>query len=279
MESFISWYGGKHSMAKRIIALMPKHDVYVEVFGGGAHVILNKKRSNVEVYNDLNKGLFALFNTIRDKEKAKIFKDKIEMTLYSRNEFDYALENWENEEDEVEKARLFYILCMQSFSAGLKSWKCDKAHRSASLNPTVKRWLNNINESLPYTVARFRTVQVENQSYEKILEKYDSKDTCFYLDPPYIHDTRGKSAREAYHHEMDNSMHKEMVDRLLEIKGTAIVSGYDHPIYDRISEGEWQKVFLGDIAKTCQKSEAGGIKDRGQEYLWINFKPGAYQVY
>lgn len=279
MKSLISWYGGKHSMAKRIIALMPKHEVYVEVFGGGGHVILNKKRSNLEVYNDINKGLFALFNTLRDKEKAMILKEKLELTLYSKDEFDFALENWENEEDEIERARMFYVLCMQSFSAGLKSWKSDKSNRSASLNPALKRWLNNINESLPYAVERFKTVQVENQSYEKILERYDSKDTCFYLDPPYIHDTRGVSARDAYHHEMDDSMHKDLVDRLLEIKGTAIVSGYDHTIYDRISEGEWEKVFLGEVSKVCQKSEKGGVKDKGQEFLWINFKPGAFQIY
>ena len=35
------WFGGKQQMADHILALVPDHNVYVEVCGGGASVLLS----------------------------------------------------------------------------------------------------------------------------------------------------------------------------------------------------------------------------------------------
>ena len=375
-KSVISWYGGKAKMAKQIINLMPRHKVYVEVFGGGGHIILNKKRVPLEVYNDVNSGLISLFRTIRNKNHFKRFQELLQLTPYSREEFEYAKARWEHGlidnskemedlkvrlengelseeefetlwsnlhddrfkrmhykikekfaelenlknkgliteeeyrarwdeieeiriEDQIERARMFYVLCMQSFSAGLESWKSDKSAGNGKLNPTLRRYLNGIDKNLAWAVERFRTIQIENHSFEYILDRYDSPDTLFYLDPPYIHSTRGKADEEVltkkdgetqeefderiknhrvkydYHHELTDDMHVLLVDKLLKIKGKFIMSGYDHPIYDRLNDGKnFFKVKLDDFAKACQATEKGGKKDIGEEFLWINFKPG-----
>lgn len=47
------YYGGKWRIAPQIVARMPGHEVYVEPFGGGASVLLQKPRAACEVYNDL----------------------------------------------------------------------------------------------------------------------------------------------------------------------------------------------------------------------------------
>ena len=181
MTSLIGWYGGKARMADQIINIMPRHKVYVEVFGGGGHVLLNKHRSYLEVYNDLNKGLYCLFNTLRDKDKAKQLQEQLQLTLYSRNEFDYCKENWFNsyvdvekeiedlgilfkegniceeefnlkkrdlliklDETQIEVARITYVLCQQSFSSRLDTWKKDIKGGKGELSPSVKRYLNEI---------------------------------------------------------------------------------------------------------------------------------------
>lgn len=42
----LKWWGGKKYLAPRIIDLMPKHLHYVEPYGGGLAVLLNKNPSD-----------------------------------------------------------------------------------------------------------------------------------------------------------------------------------------------------------------------------------------
>nr|AGL03988.1 putative N6 adenine-specific DNA methyltransferase [uncultured virus] len=48
-----------------ILKLIPKHEVYVEVFGGSAKVLLNKPPSKIEIYNDYDKKLLSKFYFIK----------------------------------------------------------------------------------------------------------------------------------------------------------------------------------------------------------------------
>ena len=73
-----------------------------------------------------------------------------------------------------------------------------------------------------------------------------------------------------YEYELQNKDHEELVDLLLKIKGKAILSGYNHNIYNRLIENGWRKIFLGEFNKSCMKAE-DGKKDKGQEFVWINY--------
>src|ERR1039457_2876294 len=57
----LSYIGGKHRLAKRIIEIFPKHTTYVEAFAGGAQVLFHKEPSAVEVLNDLDGELVNFF--------------------------------------------------------------------------------------------------------------------------------------------------------------------------------------------------------------------------
>lgn len=47
---FFPYVGGKFFMLDVILKLIPKHEVYVEVFGGSAKVLLNKPLSPIEIF-------------------------------------------------------------------------------------------------------------------------------------------------------------------------------------------------------------------------------------
>ena len=263
-KSPINWYGGKYYMAKDIIDLFPEHHMYVEGFGGAGHVLFKKERSNLEVYNDLHNGLYLIFKFLRENNEE--FIRKLSLTPYSRVEFENS-KNWMYEEDDVEKARKFYVRTMQSVASN-GGWCYAKSKSRRGMCQSVSRWLGNIEENLMGAIERLKEVQIENLDIIELIKKYDKEDTLFYLDPPYISETRKQ--KKSYDFEMSNEQHKELVDVLINIKGKVVLSGYEHPIYDKLLENNWKKIYLGDFSKRSQKTNEGELF-KGKEFVWINF--------
>ncbi|CUS06446.1 protein of unknown function (plasmid) [Candidatus Promineifilum breve] len=51
----LRYRGAKWVLSSWIVSCLPAdHDSYIEPFGGSAAVLLNKPRSNLEIYNDLD---------------------------------------------------------------------------------------------------------------------------------------------------------------------------------------------------------------------------------
>ena len=264
-KSPINWYGGKYYMAKNIIEIFPKHKMYVEGFGGAAHVLFRKEKSELEVYNDLHSGLYLFFKLLRENNEE--FIRRLSLTPYSREEFENS-KQWMYEEEEIEKARKFYVRTMQSVASN-GGWCYAKSKSRRGMCQSVSRWLGNIEENLEGAIERLKEVQVENLDILELIKKYDKEDTLFYLDPPYISDTRKQ--KKSYDYEMTDEQHKELVDILIEVKGKVVLSGYDHPIYNKLLDNGWSKVVLGEYAKRSQKNNEGELS-KGKEFVWVNYE-------
>ena len=52
MKTPITYYGGKQTMLKHILPLIPKHKVYTETFLGGGAVLWAKDPAPLEIVND-----------------------------------------------------------------------------------------------------------------------------------------------------------------------------------------------------------------------------------
>ena len=264
-KSPINWYGGKYYMAKDIIEIFPEHKMYVEGFGGAAHVLFRKERSELEVYNDLHNGLYLIFKLLRENNEE--FIRKLSLTPYSRQEFEDS-KSWIYEENEIEKARKFYVRTMQSVASN-GGWCYAKSKSRRGMCQSVSRWLGNIEENLTSAIERLKEVQIENLDILELIKKYDKEDTLFYLDPPYIQDTRKQ--KKSYDCEMTNEQHKELIDVLINVKGKVVLSGYDNPIYNKLLENGWNKVVLGEYAKRSEKSNEGELS-KGKEFVWVNYE-------
>ena len=126
----------------------------------------------------------------------------------------------------------------------------------------VSRWLGAV-DSLPEIVQRLLRVQIENAPALEIIERYDTKETLFYLDPPYVHDSRGDS--NAYGNEMTDWDHIQLGEYLRNIRGRAVISGYRTKLYDELFK-DWIRIDAPE--KLCNSSK--GFR---QESLWVNFSP------
>lgn len=248
----IRWHGGKWRMAKWIISHFPNdHDLYVEPFGGSAAVLLQKPRSRMEVYNDLDLQIFNFFSCLRKWPSS--FIQELKLTPFHSEEYIRATGPQDNEEelDEMEMARRFYIRAYQSLMGPTVTWtnsfKRQKVYsRGKSGNSSMKPAAHSFAEvDHLYTVAdRLRGVTFENTNYWTIFEKYDHERTLFYLDPPYLGSTRKQNKKNAYAHEMmEPENHFSFLTQVKGLQGIPLISGYDSQLYrNELEEFGWEKV-------------------------------------
>ncbi len=260
------WYGGKFSHLDWLLPLLPKCHHYCEPFAGSGAVLLNREPSPVETYNDIDGDVVNFFRVLRDRHEELI--RAISLTPFSREEYHLAIYGATLGICDVERARRFYIKARQTRTglaqtASLGRWANCKDTSRAGMSGVVSRWLGGV-AALDDIAQRLIRVQIENRPAVHMIQLYDSSNTLFYCDPPYLHATRGDS--KAYGFEMDESQHRELAKAVNECRGKVAVSGYEHPLMDELfPDGRWFKTLGAD--KTIHST-----KGKRQEILWTNFK-------
>jgi len=235
----LKWYGGKQLFVKKLLPLIPEHQTYVEPFVGGAALFFAKDPSPVEVLNDLDSNLINFFRVLRDPLKFERFHHLVSLTVFSREEFHFCKARLQDTQDDVERARRFFVVARQSyggdFSGGF-AYSVTDASRGMAKN--VSAYLSAI-DGLPEISARLRTAQIEHDDFRAVIKRFDRPGTFFYLDPPYVHSTRRCTGN--YSCEMSDQDHEDLVALLLDLKGKAILSGYANPIYEPLERGGWER--------------------------------------
>lgn len=266
MKPVIAWYGGKWVLSKQILEIINlfPHLTYVEAFGGGGTVLLVKAPSKIEVYNDINSDIVNFYRVLRDKQKFEELKRFVSLTPYSREEF-HNFKFRAPGDDDVTWAAKWFVVARQSFSGHWgHSWAFSTTESNRGMSHRVSAYLSAI-DRLEDVHKRLSMVQIENSDFRKIIKNYDRETTLFYLDPPYIHEKRGK---DHYQNEMTDEDHEELVELLLKIKGKAILSGYDNEIYRRLEEAGWQKKTFGYMMPASRSVK--GSRRTVIEVIWFS---------
>ena len=119
-------------------------------------------------------------------------------------------------------------------------------------------------------------VQIDNKDFREIFKTYDTEDTLFYCDPPYIPETRRD--KNSYNHEMTTEDHNDLVNILLNIKGKVLFSGYNHNTYKILEENGWKRKDFKTACHAAGKTRLTGIIGKGAalekqpriESVWIS---------
>lgn len=253
----ITWFGGKSRLAKQIVQCFPPHKTYCEPFGGSAAVLLVKSSASVEVYNDIDGNLVNLFQVLRNPETFSVLQEGLEQTFYARAEFELALQDCS---DPVEKARRFIVRQRQSFGGHGRRWSYCVADSSGGVASSVKRWRTGLVQ-LPAIHQRMQSVQIECDDWRTVMERYDTPDTLFYLDPPYLHHTR---SAWRYDHDLPTALHHAMLEYIQTVKGKVVLSGYPSPDYSSLERTGWSRTDFHVPAQTSV------IRSRRTECLWLS---------
>lgn len=262
MRPALRYHGGKWNLAPWIISHFPDHRVYVEPFGGAASVLLRKPRSYAEVYNDLDGEIVNLFRVLRNPSQARELVRLVTLTPFSRVEFEQA---YLHDGDPIEQARRLLVRSFMGFGAagttGNNTGFRNNSTRSGTIPATD--WAN-YPPALAMIADRLRGVVVEMLPSLEVIQKFDSPNTLFYVDPPYPLSTRGKQSAAGYRYEMTDDQHRELAGAIHRTCGKVIISGYPCALYDQELYPDWQRI--------TKDAHAEGARDR-TEVLWIS--PGA----
>jgi DNA adenine methylase len=270
----LKWHGGKHYLADRIIRLMPPHIHYVEPYFGGGQVLFRKPCEGIsEVVNDLNGHLTNFWFTLQGQKTFAEMRRVIEATPFSEAEFDFTDNLYERTPNpgNVAAAAAFFIRYRQSRQGLGKDFATLSRNRTRrGMNEQVSSWLSAI-EGLPEAHERLKRVVILNRDALDVIRQQDGPNTLFYLDPPYLHETR--AVTNAYEFEMSKKQHEELLEVLSEIQGHFILSGYPSHVYAWVERREgWNRIDI-DIDN---KASAAKKKQTKTECLWMNFEPGEY---
>ena len=257
------WYGGKYSHLDFLAPLFPTDAThFCDVYGGSAAVLMNVGPYPVETYNDIDSELVNFFKTLRNQQSELI--QAIGLTPFSREELMLACAP-EPSLGDLERARRFFVRARQTRTGLAQTssegrWAHCVLTSRAGMAGAVSRWLGSV-EGLAEIVQRLQRVQIENAPAIEVIARYDTPDTLFYVDPPYVHSARGDAS--AYGFEMTDAQHEELADVLNDISGRAVISGYQCDLYNRIFS-TWNRIDGEE--RLCHSS-----RTPRRESAWANF--------
>lgn len=259
-----AYYGGKTTLAERIVDLFPEHLHYVEPFAGSLAVLLAKPRSDMETVNDLDRDLMTFWQVLRDRP------DELEraclLTPHSRAEQEGAYDL--DVDDDLERARRVWVLLSQGRGSTLRKtgWKFyrDPAGSTYSMPDYLTAYAGRVGPA----AVRLHGVSLECRDALDVIRDYGKHpNVLLYCDPPYLATSRNSTN---YRHEMaGHGQHRELADALHSCRASVVLSGYPSPLYDEMF-ADWHRVDLA--AWTGNGIRDGATKTDGKrtEVLWSN---------
>ena len=218
MRPPLTYYGGKQTMLKHILPLVPKHKLYTEAFCGGATLLFAKEPAEGEVINDINMHLVNFYNTLQLDYDA--LKKKIDSTLHARDMHAHASHILAYPEffSHVDRAWAVWALSKMSFASML-----DGTFGYDFAGGVPKKVQNAKDEFCQHLANRLERVTIESRHAFEVIETYDSPQTFHFVDPPYVNSDCGH-----YEGVFGNDDLGHLLDLLAQVKGMFMLTMFPH---------------------------------------------------
>ncbi len=244
MRSPLRYYGSPQQSPAWIVRHFPTHpQTYIEPFGGSASALFHKRRSPVEIYNDLDSHLFNFFKVARNRPNDLIAV--LRLTAYCRSEYDECFAKLNAgfcHDDPVEWARQFFVALWQSIGGS--------SSRAAKANRSKNSLFYAAVEHLSFVADRLMFVRIEQMEAIDLIERHlHDADTLIYVDPPTV---------------ANSTYHIDLAARLVDAKGYVVISGAPSDINETLyREAGWQSI-------TREQN------NRNPLCLWLNPRTASY---
>lgn len=263
MRTPITYYGGKQTMLKHILPLIPQHRLYTEAFCGGAAVLFAKHPVEAEVINDLNMDLTNFYWMA--KVYYKELKIEIDKTLHSRDMHAHAshILSYPQFFTSAQRAWAVWALSKMSFASML-----DGSFGYDFGGGMPKKLRNAKDEFTEQLCARLEHVTIENRDALDVIRTYDNPNAFHFVDPPYVNSDCG-------HYEGSfNEQNMEDLMKLLEvIQGKFMLTMFPFNMIENYAiKNEW---VIHRIERTISASKTNRRKQ--EEWMVCNYENVGYK--
>lgn len=259
-----AYYGGKTTLAERIVDLLPRHAHYVEPFAGSLAVLLAKPRSEMETVNDLDQELMTFWRVLRDRpdELTRV----TDLTPHARKEHEAAYDL--AVEDELERARRVWVLLSQGRGSTLRRTGWRFYRDPAGSTYSMPDYLSAYAARIPPAAVRLHGVSLECRDALEVVRDYGKHpNVLLYCDPPYLATSRNSTN---YRHEMaDEASHRELADALHDCRASVVLSGYGSDLYADLYDG-WHRIEMAAWTGNGIRDGAAKADGKRTEVLWSN---------
>lgn len=266
LRSPINRFGGKYFLRDFLNQHIPQHILFCEVFAGAANLLFSKEPSRVEVINDIDSHLITFFRVIKDHENRQRLIKTLQYLPYSRKLWQELRLHWKQGNvpgDEIERVSWWYYLNRTTF-AGDQLRGGFAVPSATGRNPIIS--FRNAIRGLDDIAERLQNVCIENLSFRVCIQRYDSQDTLFFCDPPYL-DSEHYYGKDSF----SQDDHYKLAGLLSKARGKVMVSHYQNSLYDELYTG-WYRYEYSSF-KGSSKAEPGAEKPKTIECLYTNFEP------
>lgn len=239
-------------MVKNLLPLVPRHLVYVEPFAGGASLFWGMKHPEhpkyTTVLNDLNGAIANFYRQLRDNPQE--LQRLIENTEHGQLVYAEAMEIVKRgEAATVTDAWAWYVAIQQAFAHKFTGgWRT-----AVTGSNEAAMWDRRVN--MERFAKKLRATHVACEDSLRCIERWDSPQTLFYCDPPYVNTDQGYS----------KGYTQEDFDKLLEAlknaQGSVLLSCY----HNDAVPSEWERFNFNAVMTAVHKKEAP--KER-TEVVW-----------
>lgn len=266
MKPPFTYFGGKTSIADRIVSLLPPHKHYVEPYAGSLAVLLAKRPSRLETVSDLDGDLMNFWQVLRDNPAG--LERMCALTPHSRAEYEasYDLEGVEG----LERARRTWVRLTQGRGGSMRRTGWRYYVNPAGKYTSMPSYLEAYSGRIAAAAARLHAVSLERKPALELITLYGAHDgVLIYADPPYLSSVRNRRASRASHGReysaemLTDDSHRELAEGLRNCRAAVVLSGYASPLYEDLYRG-WHQAEIATF-----NGNASGDRIR-KEVLWSN---------
>lgn len=256
----ITYYGGKQTMLKHILPLIPYHVVYTESFAGGASVLFAKEPSKVEVINDLNGELINFYRVCQLDFEG--LKKEIELSIHAREVHAHSEHIYKHPVffSPVQRAWAVWYNLKTSFSGQLGNDMGYDRKKGQKCTQIINAKLNFCDE----LKNRIEHVTIECDDALKVIKRFDCEEAFHFIDPPYVGSDMG------HYSGMFNEQNLlELLNLCVNLKGKFMLTMYPNSVIQNfVDKSGWT---IHAVERTITACKSITCRRKQEEWMVCNY--------